>query len=95
MMRIMLAVSFLWNAVPAHAQAICGPRDRLVEVLAAKFQEYPTSRALSGKEWLVETFTSAKGTWTQLTSGTDHIACITAAGDSWENLNPTKQGDKT
>ena len=63
----------------------CGQRDKLVEHLAQKYREQPTSMGLQSDGHVLEVFSSRdSGTWTILVSRPDGISCIAIAGEGWQ-----------
>lgn len=77
-------------ALPAQAQQglPCGPRAAIIKTLAKKYKETLKFIAIAGEKNLVEIFVSKAGTWTVLFTTPDGLTCISAAGDSWEELPP-------
>jgi hypothetical protein len=86
----------VYQLAAAHSEdAFCGRHDDVAALLDQQFHEHLTGMGIVNSKHFVEIFTSDKGTWTQLTTDTNHISCMTGAGKDWEYLSPAKQGDKT
>ena len=77
-----------------NAQALCAPREIVVEQLAGKYGEAVRHRGFDQRGMVVEVFVFEEtGTWTFLFTRPDGISCIAAAGDAWENVDPAPAGD--
>jgi hypothetical protein len=77
-------------ASPAESAYMCGKHVDFVKALTDKFQEQGKAMAIAGQRNLLEVFTSKAGTWTILLTSPEGKTCIVAAGNSWEDLPPTK-----
>ncbi len=77
-------------ASPAQAGLMCGKHVDFVKALTDKFEEQGKAMAIAGQRNLLEVFTSKSGTWTILMTSPEGKTCIVAAGNSWEDLPPTK-----
>jgi hypothetical protein len=77
-------------ASPAQAAGMCGKRTDFVKALNDKYEEQGRAMAIAGQKNLLEIFTSKSGTWTMLMTTAQGQTCIIAAGNSWEDLPPTK-----
>ena len=75
---------------PAQATSVCGSRADFVKALTDKFQEQGKALAIAGQSNLLEIYTSKAGTWTILMTSPAGRTCIIAAGNSWEDIPPTK-----
>jgi hypothetical protein len=75
---------------PAQAASVCGNREDFVKALADKFKEQGKALAIAGQANLLEIYTSQAGTWTILMTSPAGKTCIIAAGNSWEDIPPTK-----
>ena len=75
---------------PAQATSVCGSRQDFVKALADKFKEQGKALAIAGQSNLLEIYTSKAGTWTILMTSPEGKTCIIAAGNSWEDIPPTK-----
>jgi hypothetical protein len=71
-------------AADAGAAAKCGARDDFVKALATKYKETRHVMAIVNSQTVMEIFTSPEGTWTVLITDTAGKACITAAGENWQ-----------
>jgi hypothetical protein len=76
-------------AIPAQAQDQCGPRDKVVKVLNAKYQESQRALGLINEKAMMEVYISPAGTWTMVVTNEAGIACVLAAGEAWDEM-PTK-----
>ena len=78
------------TAVPVLAQAQgqqqCGPRDQVVKVLTAKYQENQRALGLINEKAMMEVYISARGTWTMVVTNEAGISCVLAAGEAWDEL---------
>ena len=61
----------------------CGERKKLVAELAKKFDEHRQAVGLVSANSVLEVFVSKQGNWTILMSSTTGMACILAAGSTW------------
>ena len=77
-------------AVDATAAGMCGYHADVVKELNDKFQESGRAIGIAGQINLVEVFASKAGTWTILFTTPQGKTCIIAAGNSWEDLPPSK-----
>ncbi len=67
------------------AETECGPRETVLEGLAAGYDEAPVAAGLAENGMLVEVLTATDGTtWTIIASSTDGTACLVASGQSWQ-----------
>lgn len=65
-------------------QPQCGPREKIVEVMAKKYGEVRQVMALTSKGLVMELFANpAKGNWTALMSRPDGVSCIVAHGEGF------------
>lgn len=75
------------SANAALAEAKCGPRDRIIEVLGQRYKESRQAIGLvSGQKSIVELFVSDQGTWTLSVTNTDGVSCIVSTGDNWRDV---------
>jgi hypothetical protein len=78
--------------VPAAAQgAMCTSHDKMAEALAGKFGEQRKAIGLVSNAGLMELFVSSNGTWTVTLTSTEKIACIVAAGHSYDEAPAEKK----
>jgi len=95
--RLIIAALVFAVASPsvAQAQSVCGERESMIVKLKKKYGESERGMGLSGKEALVEIWSSEKtGTWTIVMTRPNGIACVMAAGDSWMDA-PAEEGPET
>ena len=99
MRNIFLAILFL--AAPAQAQQLpcraTAPRAQVVsELTSTRYGEVAQAMGLSsqgGAPAMLEIFASPEtGTWTIVISNAAGMACILAAGQYWEAIQPAKPG---
>ena len=83
-----LAISTLCSStmVAAQSQDQCGPRDQVVKVLNAKYQESQRALGLINEKAMMEVYISAKGTWTMVVTNDAGVTCVVAAGEAWDEL---------
>jgi hypothetical protein len=77
------AVTGLFAVTPPAMAGPCGPRQAIVDGLAANFMEKRTAMGLTGAGQLLEIFVSPNGTWTIVVTVPSGQACIVAIGDTW------------
>ena len=70
----------------AVAQEQCAPRDQIVKVLNAKFQESQRALGLINEKAMMEVYISSKGTWTMVVTNDQGVACVLAAGEAWDEM---------
>ena len=68
--------------------SVCGPRDKIIERLSARYAERQSAIGMTSGGSLVELFISPNGTWTFVHTTTDGLTCLLAAGQNWEALTP-------
>lgn len=73
-------------ALPAGAQTLCGPRDKLIERLESQYGETQRAVGLKGTKALFEIWASEKGTWTVLMTRPDGTTCPLAEGTDWRDI---------
>ncbi|MEQ8442424.1 MAG: hypothetical protein RIM33_17700 [Alphaproteobacteria bacterium] len=92
-----LSTIILGAAAPAvqaeETLRICGPRDRIVDRLAASYQEQQTFTGMTVGGSLVELFLSPEGSWTFLHTTADGLSCLLAAGNDWEAAIQTEEDE--
>lgn len=89
-MRLICALALaLLFMLPASAQETCTNRDRLLSFLAEKYKEEPIAMGIVGGSGLMEVYVSEIGSWTiSITDPKTDIACVIAAGEAWEDIEP-------
>ena len=75
--------SMLVNSDSAQA-AVCMKHKNLVTFLSDRYSEAPRALGLVEDRGLMEVYVSTKGTWTIVMTTAQGVACILAAGDTWE-----------
>lgn len=79
-----LGTQFATPAV-AQGQRACGDRERIVSRLADKYGETRQSMGLNHNNGVLEVFASDEtGTWTIILTMPTGMACLLAAGESWD-----------
>lgn len=73
-------------SMPANAQMVCGQHTDVISKLKNSYEEQPVGMGLSTDGGLIEIYSSENGTWTILITRPSGVACLVAAGDSWEEL---------
>ena len=70
-----------------EAQQACDWRDKIADMLAAKYKEAPTATGIASRGSLVEVFTTKDHeTWTIIITNTKGWSCIAAAGEAWREI---------
>lgn len=83
------AIGFAPGAASAMGgPQVCGPRDKIIDRLSARYQERQSAIGMTSGGSLVELFTSPEGTWTFVHTNADGITCLLAAGEDWEPVMP-------
>ena len=80
-----LAAGILFAPTAAQA-AVCMEHKTLVSYLMQKFSETPRALGLVASRNVMEVYVSQKGTWTIVLTTAQGVACIVAAGDTWEDV---------
>lgn len=72
-------------AATSAQQMQCGPRNLVVEKLAADYKEVQVGTGVTVDGTIIELFASTEGTWTLLMSPPvpNAPACLVANGDGW------------
>jgi uncharacterized protein YjiS (DUF1127 family) len=73
-------------AATAQAADQCGPHEKIIEVLAGRFQENRQALGLAGQSTVVELFVSNEGTWTLTTTTAAGLTCVVASGEAWQTM---------
>jgi len=93
----MLAALFmvsLFLTSPAAAQANCGERKAIANILGDRYAEKPVATGMTQGGGVVEVFAARNGSWTMIVTMPSGYACFMAAGEDWENLSALVQGTK-
>ncbi|MES0339841.1 MAG: hypothetical protein ABUK15_07280 [Anaerolineales bacterium] len=76
----------------AIAASACLPHDKMLDLLASRYNEYPSSVGLEHGGRLIEVFTAEDGsTWTLAMTTPDGATCVIAAGVEWMEALATKE----
>ncbi len=89
----LFVVSLLVNS-SASAQANCGERKAIANILGDRYAEKPVATGMTQGGVVVEVFAARDGSWTMIVTMPSGYACFMAAGDNWENLSVFAQGTK-
>ena len=82
-----LALTSCILSAPAPAQAaVCMEHKILVSYLTQEYSEAPRALGLVTDSNVMEVYVSKKGTWTIVLTTAQGVACIVAAGDTWEEV---------
>ena len=92
--RLLAAAAILAAAAPAAAQPgeqptrmPCHDAGEIHKQLSKKYDEAPVAFGLQTNGNLLQIYASEnKGTWTVISTSPAGLACIVAAGKSWESL---------
>ncbi len=79
---------------PAAAQANCGERKTIANILGDRYSEKPVATGMTQGGGVVEVFAARNGSWTMIVTMPSGYACFMAAGEDWENLSVFAQGTK-
>ena len=90
-MKYLLLLTVLLST-PAVAQQACAKQDEFAKMLADKFDEHRLGGGTANVV-MMEVFVSKAGTFTIIQTLPNHVSCLVAAGDGWEN--DKVPGDKT
>lgn len=100
-LRTVAALCVIVVTAPAWAQAEpCADRDRMVERLAAHYQEVPAGRGLQARDEsqaLIEVWASREtGTFTVMQTLPNGVACVLATGTNWQfGVAEPRSGDRS
>ena len=87
----LLAALSLWPA-PAAGQVLCGPQNKLTDLLKQRFGETRQAVGVStDARRIVELFMAPDGSWTIVATDTRGRSCIVLAGEGWAHA-PRMQG---
>jgi hypothetical protein len=91
MFRIALittAAAMLVAVQPASAQQLaCTNRSEVVSHLSSEYSEEPVALGLANNGGVIEILSSKAGkSWTIILTMPNGVACMIAAGESWESL---------
>lgn len=68
-------------------QQNCAPHDIVTKSLKDKHQEISHGYGIMNNVFIIEIYTSDKGTWTVVRTDRIGISCILASGHSWETIH--------
>lgn len=96
----LVSAAFLLPILPMSAQAaqhaVCGDRAKLIEGLKKRYKEVPVALGISQRNTeAIEIFASEAGTWTVVMTMSSGVACVMAAGHSWQDLPKQLAGSVT
>lgn len=96
MIRFLAIAVFITVLVAAASQTLaepaCKKRTEVMDYLANKFSEHPVAIGLASNGGVIEVLSSVEGTsWTIIISMPDGTACMIAAGENWEAVEPSIQ----
>jgi len=89
-LSVAVAAAALLAAMPASAQAQCGPREQIVKSLGERFKETPTGMGITEPGQILELFTSDTGSWTVVLTMPSGTSCLIAAGENWDSIQRVK-----
>jgi hypothetical protein len=82
---ILISTALLLASSAASAEVPCGKRDKIIDWLAAKYQEEPVASGISSKGALLEVLSSEDGdTWTILLTAPNGTTCVVDTGQAWQ-----------
>ena len=94
-----MASALVFPVLPIAAEAApakCGDRAKLIQALKDRYKEVPVALGLSQKSTeAFEIYASEAGTWTVIMTMSNGVACVMAAGHSWQNLPKKVAGPVT
>jgi len=71
----------------SQTQRKCGPRDRILGVLAERYGETRRSVGLGNGNQVLEMFASTEtGSWTVIVTSPSGLTCLLASGQSYEEV---------
>ncbi len=79
----------------ASAQGACDRRERVLDLLAEKYQETPVAVGVTTQGSLVEVLSHDTGkTWTIVITSPQGISCLLLTGEGWKKLQQVAQDPK-
>ena len=71
-------------AGPAFGQAICAPRDKIVEKLTGKYGEISQGVGVTPSSGLIEVWSNPEtGTWSIIATSPTGLSCVITTGTNW------------
>ena len=78
-----LLAATVWSA-PAVGQMLCGPQNKLTDLLKQRFSEVRQGVGVStDAQRIVELYVSPDGSWTIVVTDTHGRSCVVLAGEDW------------
>jgi len=78
------AATMIATAGASAQGAMCASHEKITQALGGKFGEKRRAIGLISNSGLMELYVSETGTWTVILTNPDKLACILAAGHSWD-----------
>ncbi len=76
----------------AAAKGACDRRERVLDLLAQKFQETPVAVGVTSQGGLVEVLSHGAGkTWTIIVTSPQGMSCLLLTGEGWKKLQQIAQ----
>lgn len=86
------ALAALFVCQSASAQGACDRRERVLGLLAEKYQETPVAVGVTTRGSLVEVLSDDAGkTWTIVVTSPQGISCLLLTGEGWKKLQQVAQ----
>ncbi len=86
------ALAALLVCQSASAQGACDRRERVLGLLAEKYQETPVAVGVTTQGSLVEVLSDDAGkTWTIVVTSPQGISCLLLTGEGWKKLQQVAQ----
>ncbi len=86
------ALAALLVCQSASAQGACDRRERVLGLLAEKYQETPVAAGVTTQDSLVEVLSDDAGkTWTIVVTSPQGISCLLLTGEGWKKLQQVAQ----
>ena len=82
------------TTAPVKAQAKCGDRNSIVNILGERYAEKPVATGMTMGGGVIEVFAANDGSWTMIVTMPTGHACFRAAGEGWESFQELAQGAK-
>ena len=93
---IAAALAVLPGCQSASAQDPCDQRERMLSVLAEKYQEAPVAIGVTTEGSLIEVLINEAGpSWTIVITSPQHVTCVLLTGQGWKKLHRFAQEPET